>query len=69
MRQQVSLSIFLRQTVCRVPNGYNVYVIVQRLESLDGLAGPDVGVQVELLPQGQVQGPEPLTHRGHQRTL
>lgn len=33
------------------------------------LARPDIGIQVKLLTQGQVQGTVALTDRGHQRTL
>ena len=51
------------------PDCDNIHIIIQCLEPLNGLAGTYVSVQVELLPQLQVEGPEALANRGHQGTL
>ena len=51
------------------PDCDNIHIIIQCLEPLNGLAGTYVCVQVELLPQLQVKGPETLANRGHQGTL
>ena len=60
---------YLRLGCLDLPDGDNIDVVVECFVSLEGLAGPDVGVQGELFPESQVERPEPLADRCHQRGL
>ena len=55
--------------VLDLPDGDNIDVVVECFVSLEGLAWPDVGIQGELFPESQVERPEPLSDRCHQRGL
>lgn len=50
-------------------DGDHVDVVVQRLVALEAAAGSNVGIQVELLAQGQVQRAMALAHGRHQGSL
>lgn len=50
-------------------DGDHVHIVVQRLVALETAAGTHVGVQIELLAQGQIQRPMALADGRHQRTL
>eukprot|EP00955_Chlamydomonas_euryale_P100284 365273-Chlamydomonas_euryale.AAC.6 len=50
-------------------NGHQVDIVVSRLVARDRHARPHVGVQIQLLAQGQIERPETLSNRGRHRAL
>lgn len=51
------------------PDGHQVDAVIARLVTGKAEAGAHVGIQLQLLPEGEVEGPEPLADGGCHRTL